>query len=57
MAMMGGCGYWCICESSQPARLQVDALAGAAVKPREVFSDVTSGAKNACRADLACGAC
>jgi len=40
-------GYTRVSTASQDARLQLDALAGVGVEPRDVFSDVTSGAKNA----------
>ncbi len=36
-------GYTRISTAGQDARLQIDALAGAGVQPRDVFSDVTSG--------------
>lgn len=40
-------GYTRVSTASQDARLQLDALAGVGVEPRDVFADVTSGAKNA----------
>lgn len=40
-------GYTRVSTASQDARLQLDALTGVGVEPRDVFSDVTSGAKNA----------
>ena len=40
-------GYTRISTASQDAQLQLDALATAGVEARDVFSDVTSGSKNA----------
>jgi len=38
-------GYTRISTSSQDAQLQVDALVAAGVEPRDIFADVTSGAR------------
>ncbi len=40
-------GYTRISTAGQDAQLQLDALTAAGVEPRDVFSDVTSGTKNA----------
>lgn len=40
-------GYTRVSTTSQDARLQVDALRGAGVEARDVFSDVTSGSRAA----------
>lgn len=40
-------GYTRISTASQDAQLQLDALTKAGVEARDVFSDVTSGSKNA----------
>lgn len=40
-------GYTRISTSGQDAQLQLDALTAAGVQRRDVFSDITSGAKNA----------
>lgn len=40
-------GYTRISTASQDAQLQLDALTTAGVEARDVFSDVTSGSKNA----------
>ena len=40
-------GYTRVSTTSQDARLQLDALRGAGVEARDVFSDVTSGSRAA----------
>lgn len=44
---MRSLGYTRVSTVSQDARLQLDALTAAGVEPRDVFSDVTSGARTA----------
>jgi DNA invertase Pin-like site-specific DNA recombinase len=40
-------GYTRVSTSGQDAQLQLDALVGAGVQKRDVFSDVTSGSRTA----------
>lgn len=40
-------GYTRVSTAAQDAQLQLDALAGVGVEPRDVFCDVTSGSKSA----------
>lgn len=44
---MRSLGYTRVSTNSQDARLQHDALTGAGVEARDVFSDVTSGSRTA----------